>query len=254
MLLEVRDLSVRFGGLEALSHVSFDIAPGEIVGLVGPNGAGKSTLVGAVSGSLARYSGQVTFAGESITGWSPSRIAALGLARTFQLVEPFRGMTALESVSLAALYGSASNRSGSIASAERAARVALGTCGLGGKEDTPCDSLNASQRRRLEIARSLAARPRLVLLDEVLSGMSSSELEDGIRLVRSIRDSGVSILMIEHVVRVVAALADRIVVLDHGMVIASGPTAAVLTDRRAIEVYFGTADFSRPHARGTAAP
>lgn len=254
MLLEVRDLSVRFGGLEALSHVSFDIAPGEIVGLVGPNGAGKSTLVGAVSGSIAGYSGQVTFDGQVVTGWSPSRIAALGLARTFQLVEPFRGMTALESVSLAALYGSAAGRSGSMASAERAARAALGTCGLGGHEDTQCDSLNASQRRRLEIARSLAARPRLVLLDEVLSGMSSSELGSGIRLVRSIRDTGVSILMIEHMVRVVAELADRIVVLDHGKVIASGPTAAVLTDRRAVEVYFGTTDLSRHPAAGTAGP
>ena len=252
MLLQVRDLSVRFGGLEALSRVSFDIAPSEIVGLVGPNGAGKSTLVGAVSGSIAGYDGRVTFHGRDVTGWSPSRIAALGLARTFQLVEPFRGLTALESVSLAALYGNASDRSGSLATADRAARAALDACGLGGSADKSCDTLNASQRRRLEIARTLAARPRLVLLDEVLSGMNSSELDAGIRLIRSIRDRGVSILMIEHMVRVVAELADRILVLDRGALVASGPTAAVLTDRRAIDVYFGTADLSPRADPGTA--
>jgi branched-chain amino acid transport system ATP-binding protein len=239
MLLDVRNLSVRFGGLRALDDISFGVGDGEIVGLVGPNGAGKSTLVNAVSGTLPRSRGQILFCGQDVTGWSPSRIAGLGLARTFQLVQPFRGLTALECVTLGALYGSTAKRPSGVAAARGFAETALDLCGLTASADSPCDALNASQRRRLEIARALAARPRLVLLDEALSGMNSSELEAGIALVRSIRARGISILMIEHMVRVVAELADRIVVLDHGEMIANGPAAAVLADRRAVDVYFG---------------
>jgi branched-chain amino acid transport system ATP-binding protein len=239
MLLEVRNLSVRFGGLKALSDISFAVGIGEIVGLVGPNGAGKSTLVNAVSGTLNRSNGQIFFCGQDVTSWSPSRIASLGLARTFQLVQPFRGLTALECVMLGALYGSSADRPPGVAAARRFVRSVLETCDLAASAETPCDSLNASQRRRLEIARALAARPRLVLLDEALSGMNSSEVEAGIALVRSIRARGISILMIEHMVRVVAELADRIVVLDHGKMIATGPASSVLVDRRAVDVYFG---------------
>ena len=239
MLLEVRNLSVRFGGLQALNDISFGVGVGEIVGLVGPNGAGKSTLVNAVSGTLARSKGQILFHGQDVTGWPPSRIAALGLARTFQLVQPFRGLSALECVTVGALYGRGADRPAGVRAARDLARAALEHCGLAASADSPCDALNASQRRRLEIARALAARPRLVLLDEALSGMNSSELESGIALVRSIRARGISILMIEHMVRVVAELADRIVVLDHGEMVANGPASAVLADRRAVDVYFG---------------
>jgi len=240
MLLEVEDVSVEFGGLRALNGVSFTVDEGEIVGLVGANGAGKSTLVSAVSGALGRHGGRVVFAGRDITGLAPSRIAQMGLVRTFQLVQPFRGLTAIECVTLGALYGSARDRPAGIPAARRLAGQALEFAGLSMVADLSCDTLNASQRRRLEIARALAARPRLILLDECLSGLNSSEIDHGIALVRAIRARGIAILIIEHMVRVMSALADRIVVLDRGEKIADGPAADVLTDRRALGVYFGT--------------
>ncbi len=241
MLLEVRDVSVRFGGLRALNGVSFTVDEGEIVGLVGANGAGKSTMVSAVSGALGRHGGKVVFDGRDISGLSPSRIAELGLVRTFQLVQPFHGLTTIECVTLGALYGSTRDRPAGLAAARRLAWQALDFAGLSTVADLACDTLNASQRRRLEIARALAARPRLILLDECLSGLNSSEIDHGIALVHAIRARGIAVLIIEHMVRVMSALADRIVVLDRGEKIADGPAADVLTDRRALGVYFGTA-------------
>ncbi|MDI1266256.1 MAG: ABC transporter ATP-binding protein [bacterium] len=240
MLLEVQNVSVQFGGLRALNGVSFTVDEGEIVGLVGANGAGKSTMVSAVSGALGRHGGRVVFVGRDITGLAPSRIAGMGLVRTFQLVQPFRGLTAIECVTLGALYGSTSDRPAGIPTARRLAERALDFAGLSMVADLACDTLNASQRHRLEIARALAARPKLILLDECLSGLNSSEIDHGITLVRAIRARGIAILIIEHTVRVMSALADRIVVLDRGEKIADGPAADVLTDRRALGVYFGT--------------
>ena len=245
MLLELRRLSVRFGGLAALSNVSFGVDAGEIVGLVGPNGAGKSTVVNAVSGAIARPDGQIMFAGRDITGAAPSRIAALGLARTFQLVQPFRGLTALECATLGALYGSEEGRPRSLAKARDLALEILDLCGLGTTAHQLCDALNASQRRKVEIARALASRPRLILLDESLSGLSSNEIDAGLSLVRAIRARGIAILMIEHMVHVMIELADRIVVLDHGEKIAEGPADHVMADRRSLDVYFGA---RREHA------
>lgn len=239
MLFELRGLSVRFGGLAALSDVSFGVDAGEIVGLVGPNGAGKSTVVNAVSGSLGRCDGQILFAGRDITGAAPSRIAALGLARTFQLVQPFRGLTALECATLGALYGSDAGRPRTLGAARELALQTLELCGLSASAHQLCDALNASQRRKLEIARALASRPRLILLDESLSGLSSNEIDAGLSLVRDIQARGIAILMIEHMVHVVVELAQRIVVLDHGEKIAEGPASDVMKDRRALDVYFG---------------
>jgi len=239
MLLDVQDVSVLFGGLRALNGVSFGVQEGEIVGLVGPNGAGKSTMVNAVSGALGRHRGRIAFAGRDISGLAPSRIAAMGLVRTFQLVQPFRGLTAIECVTLGALYGSITDRPIGVAGARHLAEQVLDFAGLSAVADVACDTLNASQRRRLEIARALAARPKLILLDECLSGLNSSEIDQGIALVRAIRERGIAVLIIEHMVRVMATLADRIVVLDRGEKIADGPAAEVLTDRRALGVYFG---------------
>ena len=239
MLLELRRLSVRFGGLAALREVSFGVDAGEVVGLVGPNGAGKSTVVNAVSGVIARSEGQILFAGQDITGAAPSRIAALGLARTFQLVQPFRGLTALECAMLGALYGSDAGRPTGLAQARDLALETLDLCGLAACAHQLCDVLNASQRRKLEIARALASRPRLILLDESLSGLSSTEINAGLSLVRAIRARGIAILMIEHMVHVMIELADRIVVLDHGEKIAEGPVNQVMADRRSLDVYFG---------------
>jgi branched-chain amino acid transport system ATP-binding protein len=240
MLLDVQDVSVQFGGLRALNRVSFGVQEGEIVGLVGPNGAGKSTMVNAVSGALGRHQGRITFASRDISGLAPSRIAEMGLVRTFQLVQPFHGLTAIECVTLGALYGSGTDRPTGVPAARRLAEQVLAFAGLSAVAGLACDTLNASQRRRLEIARALAARPKLILLDECLSGLNSSEIDQGITLVRAIRERGIAILIIEHMVRVMATLADRIVVLDRGEKIADGPAEEFLTDRRALGVYFGT--------------
>jgi len=240
MLLDVQSLSVEFGGLRALNGVSFSVGAGEIVGLVGPNGAGKSTLVSAVSGALGRRGGRILFDGHDISGLPPSRISQLGLARTFQLVQPLRGLTALECVTLGALYGSAPGQATNVAAARRVAEDVLDFAGLGRAADTLSESLNGSQRRRLEVARALATRPRLILLDESLSGMNSAEIDHGMALVRAIRQRGIAVLIIEHIVRAIAELADRVIVLDRGEKIAEGPAASVLTDQRAVGVYFGT--------------
>ena len=239
MLLQVQSLSMSFGGLQALVDLSFEIAEGEIVGLVGPNGAGKSTLVGVISGAVRSRSGSVHFAGRDVTSLMPHRIAALGMARTFQLVQPFTGLTALDCTMLGVLYGSVAGRTERVSAAREQALDALNLVGLKPHANTPAEQLNATQRRRLEIARAIAARPRLVLLDEVLSGLGGEELEQGILLVRAIRDRGIAILVVEHIVRAIAALADRVIVLDRGRKVTEGTVAEVLDDRRALSAYFG---------------
>ena len=239
MLLQVQSLSVSFGGLQALVDLSFEIAEGEIVGLVGPNGAGKSTLVGVISGAVRSRAGSVHFAGRDVTSLMPHRIAALGMARTFQLVQPFTGLTALDCTMLGVLYGSDAGRTERVSAAREQALDALNLVGLKPHANTPAEQLNATQRRRLEIARAIAARPRLVLLDEVLSGLGGEELEQGILLVRAIRDRGIAILVVEHIVRAIAALADRVIVLDRGRKVTEGTVAEVLDDRRALSAYFG---------------
>ncbi|UYN96192.1 MAG: ABC transporter ATP-binding protein [Enhydrobacter sp.] len=239
MLLEVTDVCVTFGGVRALDALSFAVDEGEIVGLVGPNGAGKSTLVGVVSGALRADSGRVRFGGRDVTRLGPHRIAALGLARTFQTVQPFLGLTTRECAVLGATFGSADGRRTRLREAALSADEALAFVGLTPQAAMPAEQLNAAQRRLLEIARVLAARPRLILLDEVLSGLNTAELERGIELVRALRRRGIAVLLIEHIVRAIAGLADRVVVIDRGAKIAEGPVSSVLADRRALSAYFG---------------
>jgi branched-chain amino acid transport system ATP-binding protein len=238
-LLRVQSATVRFGGVTALNDVSFDVEEGEAVGLVGANGAGKSTLVAVVSGAQRCRPGSVHFAGVDVTRRPAHAIAALGLSRTFQIVHPFTGLTALECVMLSAMFGNARDRRHSIANARTVAAAALGLVGLADLADAQAESLNAAQRRMLEIARAMAARPRLVLLDEVLSGLNSAEIDHGMQLIRGILAEGIAVVMIEHVVQAVAGIAGRIVVLDQGRKIADGPTEAVVRDERAISAYFG---------------
>jgi branched-chain amino acid transport system ATP-binding protein len=238
-MLKITGLTVAFDGLRALSDVSLDVAVGEIVGLVGPNGAGKSTLLNVASGLIRASAGRVRFEGRDITGTSASRIARLGMARTFQLVQPFRGLTALECVTLGSLYGSDVGRPSGVRAARLLAERELEAAGLSSVAHVLCDALNASQRRRVEIARALASRPQLILMDESLSGLNSVEIEEGVNLIKATRARGVTILIIEHLVGVMAAVADRIVVLDHGEKIFEGPPAAALADGRAGDVYFG---------------
>jgi ABC-type branched-subunit amino acid transport system ATPase component len=208
------------------------------VDLVGPNGAGKSTLVGVISGAVRPGAGTVRFAGCDIASLSPHRIAALGLARTFHLVQPFTGLTALDCTLLGVLFGNAAGRIERVALAWQRTLEALDIVGLKTHADTPAEQLNATQRR-LEIARVIAAHPRLILLDEVLSGLGGEELEQGIALVREISGRDIAIRVVEHIVRAIAALADRVLVLDRGQKVAEGSVAEVLEERHAPSSYFG---------------
>jgi branched-chain amino acid transport system permease protein len=238
--LECRDVWKAFGGIQALRGVSLDVAPGEIVGLVGPNGSGKTTLINLISGHYALDRGSVALAGAALSTRTAHAIAGLGVSRTYQIPRPFAHFTALDNVAMAAVFGGA-RRSPREARAE--AREWLAFTGLARRADTLPAELNLHERKFLELARALAARPRVILLDEVLSGLNPGEIASAIRLIRGIRDRGVTILFVEHVMRAVLELSDRVVVLNEGEVIAAGHPAEALRDPRVVEVYLGA-----PHA------
>jgi len=240
-LLEVRGASKRFGGVQALAEVSFEVRSGEILGLIGPNGAGKTTLFHLIAGTVPCERGEIIFQGRPIAGLPAHRICRLGLARTFQIVRPFGQMTCLENV-LVAFLGRGLDK------AERAARAGefLALTGLAGKEDVPAGRLNLIDKKRLELARALATGPRLLLLDEVLGGLNSREMAEALDLMRLIRDRfQVTIFWIEHVMGAIMRLSERILVLDQGRLICQGPPEQVSRDRRVIEAYLG-----EQHAQG----
>jgi branched-chain amino acid transport system permease protein len=227
-----------FGGIQALRGVSLSVEPGEIVGLVGPNGSGKTTLINVISGYYAADRGRVTLGGEVLTGRPAHAIAGLGVARTYQIPRPFAHFTALEDVALAATFGAA----GLTPSQARAeARGWLEFTGLGRRATARPHELNLHERKFLELARALAGRPRVILLDEVLSGLNPAEIASAIRLVRQIRTRGVAVLFVEHLMRAVLALCDRVVVLNEGAVIAAGPPHEAMRAERVVEVYLGKA-------------
>jgi branched-chain amino acid transport system ATP-binding protein len=236
-LLEVKGLTKRFGGVAAVNDVTFDLAPGRIVGLIGPNGAGKTTLVNLIAGVHRASAGSLRFNGEDVSGQRPFESARRGLSRTFQIVQPFSQMTVLENVAAGALYaGGAVSRS----QANDEALAHLRFVGLHALADHPAASLTLPSRKRLELAKSLAMKPKLLLLDEVNAGLNSAEIGVAIELIRAIAERGVTILLIEHLMKVVFSLCDELLVLHHGELIARGEPQAVASDERVIEAYLGT--------------
>ena len=235
-LLELRGLGKRFGGIDAVRDVSLSVVSGEIVGLIGPNGAGKTTLVNLITGVHHASSGSVIFEGRDVTRQWPHQAARRGLGRTFQVVQPFPKMTALENVTAGALFAGAA---GSVAEATRQARALLDRVGLGADAHKPAAVLTLPSRKRLELAKSLAMKPRVLLLDEVNAGLNSSEIDDAVALIRSIAAEGVTLILIEHLMKVVLSLATRIVVLHQGALIADGSPAEVTADARVVEAYLG---------------
>ena len=237
-ILEVGGLTKRFHGLVAVNDVSFHLKRGEILGLIGPNGAGKTTLVSIVNGTLEPTGGDVVFEGQSMRGVPAYRRAHLGIGRTFQVMKPFPGMSVLENASVGALFG-ANGGERNIARAREQARACLEFVGLGKRIAQRADALGGPDRKRLELARALAMKPRLLLLDEVMAGLNSVEIEQLIEDIKKVRDQGISILVIEHVMKAIKSLSDRVIVLHHGEKIVEGATDKVLRDARVIEAYLG---------------
>ena len=233
-LLEARGLSRSFGGLQAVAGLDLTVRRGEILGLIGPNGAGKTTVFNLLAGFLVPDAGEILLDGRSIVGLAPHAICRLGLARTFQIVRPFRRMTVLENVRVGALA-----RHPRASEALARARDVVAKVGLGPRERVPAGALTLADRKRLELARALATGPALLLLDEVMAGLNPTEIETIIGLVRSIHESGVSILLIEHNMRAVMALSQRIVVLSFGERIAEGAPVDIANHPKVVEAYLG---------------
>jgi branched-chain amino acid transport system ATP-binding protein len=233
-VLTLEHVSKRFGGLTAVRDVTLEVAEGELLGIIGPNGAGKTTLFNVISGFQRPEEGRVLLEGRDVTGEPPHVIARRGLTRTFQLVKPFGNLSVLDNVTIGAL-----TRAPSVGEARAAAAGVVETCGLAAHADARAKALPIGLRKRLEVARALATRPRLLLLDEVMSGVNPTELAGIVELVRRVHAEGVTLIVIEHVMAAMMRLARRIVVLHHGELIAQGAPAEVAADRRVIDAYLG---------------
>lgn len=232
--LEVDGLSKAFGGVAANVGISFSVRKGEILGLIGPNGAGKTSLFNSISGEITPDAGEIRLAGEKISGRGPEVAVRAGIARTFQVVRSFESMTVLENVMVGAFLHTTR-----AALAERAARSVIDFAGLGDVADTPAATLTPPAKRRLEIARALATRPQLLLLDETLTGLTPTEAQAGVELIRAVRAKGVTVIMVEHVMEILLPLIDRAVVLNLGRVLTIGTPAEVVRDPATIRAYLG---------------
>lgn len=243
-LLDIIDLEKRFGGVMAIRNVSFSVEPGELVGLIGGNGAGKTTLFATIAGNQRPSQGAIEFDGERIDGKRPDAIARRGIARTFQIVRPFGELSVMENVVIGALYGA--GREQSIDRAEERAHEVLADVGLAARSEDLASDLTLAGRKRLEVARALATRPRLLMLDEVLAGLTPTEVDDAVRMIRAVHEKyELTVIMVEHVLRAVMQLCERIVVLHHGEKISEGTPEHVSGDPAVIDAYLGTSSRDR---------
>ncbi|MGQ3001131.1 MAG: ABC transporter ATP-binding protein [Hydrogenophaga sp.] len=233
-LLQVQGLSKRFGGLKAVNEVSFDLRQGEILGLLGPNGAGKTTAFNLIAGFHRADQGRILFEGRDVLGMAPSDICRAGIARTFQLSRPFGGLSAVENVMVGAFA-----RLESTAKARALAMELLDFLNLGDRCNADANDLTAFDKRKIELGRALATQPRLLLMDEVVAGATPSEAAEMVALVRKVRDRGITVLIVEHVMKVIMGLSDRVIVMDQGCLIANGEPQKVVKDPRVLTAYFG---------------
>jgi len=233
-ILRLRDVSKTFGGLKAVDCVSFDVSEGEIVGLIGPNGAGKTTLFNLISGYNPPSEGSIVFEGREISGRKPFELAAVGIGRTFQVVKPFAGLSVLDNITVASYLKYPTQKE-----ARRKAREVLEFLGMEDRAEMPAAGLTLSGRKRLEIGKALALEPKLILLDEVVAGLNPTEADQTVQLILSIRESGVTTLIVEHIMRVIMGISHRVVVLNYGSLIAQGAPEVVARDPQVIEAYLG---------------
>lgn len=250
-LLSLLGVTKRFGGVAALTDVSFDVPEGSVLGVIGPNGAGKTTLLNCVSGVYGLDEGEIALAGQRIDGRRPHEIARFGIGRTFQIVKPFASMTVRENAAVGAIFGSTSARMRTPA-AFRYADEVLELVGLAPKAALPVANLTVPDRKRLEVARALCTRPKLLLLDEVMAGLNAVEVGEALEMVRKVHRSGVTIVLIEHVMQVIVGVCTDAVVLHLGRVLVTGKPQEVLRDRRVIEAYLGQR-YAQRHAQGDGA-
>jgi branched-chain amino acid transport system ATP-binding protein len=237
-VLEITNVTRRFAGLIAVNDVSFTLNQGEILGVIGPNGAGKTTLVSLISGTLAPSAGDIAFEGRSITKLPAYQRARLGIGRTFQIMRPFPGLSVLDNVAVGALFGHGGGES-DLAKARELARAQLDFVGLAKFADQRADELGGPSRKRLELAKALAMQPKVLLCDEVMAGLNLVEIDEVIEVLKRERERGISILVIEHVIKAIKSLSDRLLVLHHGEKIADGDPDTVLSNPQVVEAYLG---------------
>lgn len=241
--LEAENLSKSFGGLQVLRNLEFKLHQGEILGLIGPNGSGKTTLFNLITGFLKPNTGRIIFKGKDITKAPSHRVCQAGIARTFQLVKPFAHMTALQNVIVGRMFGRKPAQS--LKEAREESEGIIESTGLGAKKFNVAQSLTLSDRKRLELAKALATKPELLLIDEMMAGLNLTETEDAIRIIKKIRDSGITLMVVEHVMRAVLGISNRIMVLNAGEKIADGTPQEIMGNKQVIEAYLGKESYAR---------